>query len=116
MSIYLNLFILAVCICWINDLSGFVDEMTARISSFLTHGKRNEPFYRKPWTCSTCQITWIGLIYIIVVGELSFFTFGYTLLLGFLAPHITDVLNIVSNALSYFANKINNIFEKKNND
>lgn len=109
--VYLQLTLITAAVCFVIDLSGFYDSISAKISGWLTHGKRKEPFYMKPFSCSTCMSWWIGLLWVIVTGNFGFFSVMYALLMGYLAPHVTDILRIVSDALSFLNNKINSIFQ-----
>ena len=111
--LYLNLLIISFCVVYVIDISGFYDEMSAIISGWLTHGKRKEPFYIKPFCCSLCMTLWTTLLYILIVGSVTIPTIGYCFLLSFLAPTFKDILQNVNDCLAFINAIINDIFQRK---
>lgn len=67
----------------------------------------------KPFECSLCMTHWIGLIYLIISGELSLGTYLFLLLLSILTPLIGDVIGETINLLRTIIFKIFNYGERR---
>ena len=91
MEILLNLLIIQFIIVFIADISGFMDDgvepLLGRIFK-IKHFKLKT----KPFKCSLCLCTWVGLIYILIKGCFTIPMIGYVLLLAFLTPVAYSIL------------------------
>lgn len=89
--ILINLLIIQFIIVFIADISGFIDDgiepMLGRIFKMKYFKLKNKPF-----KCSLCLCTWIGLIYILITGNFTIPMIGYVLLLAFLTPVAYNLL------------------------
>lgn len=95
--IYINLLILQLIIVFIIDLSGFIEDgIEPMLAKFL---KQRKVKLKKPFCCSLCMTTWIGLIYILIKGCFTIPMIGYVLLLAFLTPIANNLLIMVREAL-----------------
>ena len=86
--IIINLLIITTIICFIVDLSGFIQEMEGILSKWLKF-KVHIP---KPFSCSLCLSFWINLIYLLIIHQ---FTLPYILivsLLSFLSRNISGFM------------------------
>ena len=93
MDIYLNLFLLAVIVVNIVDLSGFIDTLKHWIWKWVFKGQKEyRDFDFRPFECSYCSLHHVGLIYMLVVGEFSLLSYTYLLLLCVLTPVIKDLI------------------------
>lgn len=84
MEPFLSLLLLQFIIVCITDISGFPEEALYPLFKKITGSKVGKPL--KIWTCSLCQTTWIGIIYLLIVGQFNLFTLAYTLLIAILTP------------------------------
>lgn len=82
MTTMINLFIIALMIVYVLDLSGFVDDGIQPFFKRHFHGTLKT----KPWLCSLCQTHHIGVLYLIITGTFSIPMWGYVCLLSFLTP------------------------------
>ena len=87
--IYLKLLLLSIVIVFVIDLSGFITHIEKLLAKWL---KTKTVIIPKPFSCSLCTTWWIGLIYLICLGELNIFTLTYTALLAFYTDVIYNIL------------------------
>lgn len=105
LTIMLNLIVIQLILVFITDISGFIEDgiepLLGRI--FKTKHFRLKP---KPFKCSMCQTTWIGLLYLLIKGCFTIPMIGYVLLLAFLTPIAYNLLLMVKEALTRITNII----------
>lgn len=71
-NVILNLFIIAVIVVFIVDISGAIDSLKSGIKWILTKGKMKDSNYViKPIDCSLCMTWWCGLIYLLIIGQFT---------------------------------------------
>lgn len=105
--VYLNLFlIMAICV-FIIDLSGFITSLKKLISWLLTGGKLVKINYDlKPISCSYCMNFWIGLIYLICIGQLSILNIFFVLLMSTLTVPFMNLVNLIVWSINTFIAKL----------
>lgn len=102
--IYLNLLIIQLIIVFIIDISGFIDDgIEPALARFFN---RKKVKLKKPFSCSLCMTTWIGLIYILIMGQFNIIMIGYVFLLAFLTPIAYNFLLMIREALTKITNII----------
>ena len=102
--IYINLLIIQLIIVFVIDISGFIDEgIEPALAKIL---KQKKVKLKKPFSCSLCMTTWIGLIYILIYGSFTIPMIGYVFLLAFLTPIAYNFLLMVREALTKITNLI----------
>lgn len=95
---YLNLLIIGFLCVFVIDYSGFVGEMEALINRWL-----KSPIYYhipKPFSCSLCCTFWLGLIYLIVVGRLSFVALLVLCAVCCITPEIQSIIYFVKDLIN----------------
>lgn len=97
MEVCLNLILIQLIIVFIIDLSGFIEDGIEPMLAKLFHKPKVR--LKKPWSCSLCLTTWIGLIYILIKGCFTIPMIGYVLLLAYLTPIAYNLLIMVKEAL-----------------
>lgn len=107
--ILINLLLIQTILVFIVDLSGFIqDGIEPMLARWF---KRPQVKLKKPWACSLCLTTWIGLIYIFIQGCFTIPMIAYVLLLAYLTPVtyiiLIDVKEALITIINYFSN--NNI-------
>lgn len=104
---YINLLLIGAIWVFILDLTPAWDDITTRISSWITAGKVERPFYIKPFCCSLCMTFWTCLIYLIASHNMTLYTFAFGCLVAFLTPRIKDVMVTIDTWLGRLFNLLN---------
>lgn len=101
MKIMLELFIIAVIIVFIIDLSGALDSFKHSIWKRLFKGMPYKEDWRlKPLDCSLCMTWWIGLLYILITSQFSILMVGYIALIAFMTPVIKDCMILIKDMIT----------------
>lgn len=86
--ILLNILVINLALILVIDLSGFVPSCKRLISKWLTNNHiETDTFRIKPFDCSYCMTFWCTLLFIIVIGQFTFFN----IFLVIMITHFTDV-------------------------
>lgn len=98
----LELLLLTVIVCFVVDISGFIDTIKNLIWKWVFNGKREYREFRlKPLDCSLCMSFWIGLIWISIF-DFTLLNFVYVCLFAALSEDITGFIKIIK----YLLNKV----------
>lgn len=101
--LYLNIFIIACILVIITDLTDFFDNIKKLVWKFVYGNKKPyRTFSMKPLGCSLCETFWIGLIYIIVMGQFSILNIGFVVLMAYLTPVIRNGFILIEDFLIKF--------------
>lgn len=100
---WINLLVLCLIIVFIIDLSGF--SIKKPLAKLFT-GVSTDNYRLKPFDCSLCTTFWVGLIYILLIGEFTILGIGYVCLLAFLTPVFYTLMNTVKDLLLKGLNKL----------
>lgn len=102
--IYINLLIIQLIIVFVIDLSGFIEDGIEPLLGKIF--KNPKVKLKKPWSCSLCMTTWIGLLYLLITGHFTIPMIGYVLLLAYLTPIANNLLIMIKEALTKITNLI----------
>ena len=92
----LNLFLIAVIVVIVIDISGITLSIKSSIKRLLTKGRMSDPNYSlKPLDCSFCMTFWTGLVWLLVTHSFSLWMLTYLLLLCVMTPVIRDVIILI---------------------
>lgn len=92
----LDLFLIAVIVVIIIDISGITLSIKSSIKRLLTRGRMSDPNYSlKPLDCSFCMTFWTGLVWLLVTHSFSLWMLTYLLLLCVMTPVIMDVIILI---------------------
>ena len=92
----LDLFLIAVIVVIIIDISGITLSIKSGIKRLLTRGRMSDPNYSlKPIDCSFCMTFWTGLVWLLVTHSFSLWMLTYLLLLCVMTPVIRDVIILI---------------------
>lgn len=91
----ITLLLITICTVIIIDLSGFIEEIEARLSKWLKGRVR----FGKPWICSFCMSHHISVVYLLCVGKLTLPLYALILLFAFLTPVFAIFLRWVRDLL-----------------
>lgn len=101
MEIILQLMLIQIITVIIVEKSGIVEVAKALLSRILTKGLIGAMNYDlKPLDCSFCMNFWLGLIFIICIGEFNIPMLAVILGLSVLTPVTTDAITLVKDILS----------------
>lgn len=95
----LQLLIIQIIIVNLVDLSGFVDTVKHWLYGWLWKGRPYRDFEFKPWSCDYCMTHHIGLIYLLITGQLTLLTYMLLLILSYIAPITRDILILIKDTL-----------------
>ena len=106
---WLNILLIAVIMTIITDLSGVVHY----IKSHLYYKLRGTYNYPDSWDspiihllgCSFCQVWWIGLLYLVVTGNLTIQAIAYLLAIAYLTTTIRDIIVLVKEIMTRVIDK-----------
>lgn len=108
----LELFWIAVIICFIVDCSGIIDAVKSGISKFILGKYAKLKFRMKPFDCSLCMTFWCGLVYIYLTDNLSLWIIAYICILAHLTPTITQLLYIIQDVIGNILNRLSDKIEQ----
>lgn len=104
---FLNLLLIQVILVIITDLSGFPEDGLKPLLRRIT-GSPGEP--SKIFTCSLCQTNWLGLLYLILTGNLSLLNYAFVLFLAFMTPVTGSLLFLIRDFIQRMIESIANYF------
>lgn len=108
----LNLIYIWIIVVIIIDISDFIESLKTGISKLLTKGKIiTTNFDLKPLSCSFCMNWWIGLIYIICMGQFSLGLTAFILFLSALTPILKEYILLIEDILIKISQKLNNLIQ-----
>lgn len=88
MSVLLNIVFIQIIICFIIDLSGFIQEMEGILSKWL----KFKCVIPKPFGCATCSGWWCNLIYLLISHHFTLPYIVFVALVAFLSKNISGFL------------------------
>ena len=109
-KVMLDLFLIAVIVVCIVDISGFTDSWKSGLKRLLTKGKMSNPNYSlKPLDCSTCLIFWSSLLYLIITQTLTLYMLAYVLVISVMSVVIKDLIFFIRDLLLRIIKYFNNL-------
>lgn len=108
--LYLNLLIMQLVIVFILDLSGVMLSIKKLIWRSLFGKATIDQSYKlslKPFDCSLCSTWWYGLIWLLVVRDITMLNIGYVALLAYMTTFSKDLILTISELLNKLLNKLN---------
>lgn len=113
MNILINILLIGLIVILILDVANFrhtIKQIVAwGLSKYLKISIKPESLKFNP--CSLCISWWLSLLYIIIIGKLSFFLVFYALFIACLTPVLLNGVYLIIDTLNaiiiYLSNKIN---------
>lgn len=96
MNILVNLLLIQFILVFITDYSGFPEDFIK--NNLKKVFKIGEP--SKIFTCSLCQTTWFGLLYLLITGHFTIPFIAFNFLLAALTPVTLDLVWLVRDFLT----------------
>lgn len=98
MNIILNILIIAFLCVFVIDYSGFIEEADKLITKAL---RSRVPLHiPKPFSCSLCSTWWIGLLYLVIVGNLNLPYIAALAGASFLTPEILSIIYFIKDLIN----------------
>lgn len=97
MELLFQLWIISVLVVFVIDYSGAVEEGEKYLSVLLR--SKLPVKIPKPFSCSLCTSFWTGLIYLIIIGQLSFLSLFYLVLV---AAGTRVTLHLIESFIGFF--------------
>ena len=105
--VLINLLLITIISVIIIDISGFIDSLKSGIKWCLTKGKMNNSDYRlKPIDCSFCTNFWLGIIYLLVTGNITLYYIAAVLILSCFCGLIKSSILLIEDIFKTFINRI----------
>ena len=95
MSVLLNVIFIQIIVCFIIDLSGFIQSMEEGLSKWF----RFKCVIPKPFSCSLCSGWWINLIYLIITHHFTLPYVVFVALVSFFSKNISGILRWIQESL-----------------
>ena len=95
MSVLLNVIFIQIIVCFIIDLSGFIQSIEEGLSKWF----KFRCVIPKPFSCSLCSGWWINLIYLIITHNLTLPYVVFVSLVSFFSKNISGFLRWIQEAL-----------------
>lgn len=113
LGVAVNLMLIAVISVFIIDYSGFVGEIEQFISGFMTRAQGRRVVFRipKPFSCSLCTVFWVGVLYIIITGNLNLINTAIVCAIAGLTSVIFDMMTLIRDILIKIIAVISNILK-----
>lgn len=107
---WLNILLIATILVIITDLSGIREYIKSHLY-FKLRGTYNYPdSWDSPLihllSCSLCQTWWVGLLYLIITGNLTIPAIAYLLVISYLTTTIKDILVFIKELLTKAIDKL----------
>lgn len=109
----IDLFMIAIIVCFIVDISGIIDSVKRMIWKWIFNDKIVYSDFRlKPFDCSLCLTFWVGLIWLIVQGEVTLFNIMAVCLLSALTEQITNTITLFKQLIARLQDAIQDLITK----
>ena len=95
MSVLLNVVFIQIIVCYIIDLSGFIQSVEEGLSKLL----KFKCVIPRPWSCSQCSGWWINLIYLIITNNFTLPYVVFVAIISFFSKNISGLLRWIQELL-----------------
>lgn len=96
---WIELLLLTIIVCFVVDISGFIDTIKNIIWKWVFNGKREYREFRlKPLDCSLCMTFWIGLIWISIF-DFTLLNFVYVCVFAALSEQVYNMFMIIKHLI-----------------
>ena len=95
MSTLLDVVFIQIIVCYIIDLSGFVQSVETVLSKWL----KVKCVIPRPFSCSLCSGWWINIIYLIAVHQFTLPYIVFVAIISFFSKNISGFLRWIQESL-----------------
>lgn len=107
---WLNILLITLILVIITDLSGIVEYFKSHLYFKLRGTYDYPPSWDSPIihliSCSFCQVWWVGLLYLIVIHQVTIPAIAYLLVMAYLTTTIRDLLVFFKEVLTKSIDKL----------
>jgi len=103
MSIYIDLFLVALVTIYIVDISGFTESWRGWCADIL-HISKMRPL--PPFDCGKCMTWWVCIIFSICTGHFNLGTIAFSALLSLLSIPLGEGLIFIREWITWVINKL----------
>lgn len=107
---WLNILLITLILVIITDLSGIVEYFKSHLYFKLRGTYNYPPSWDSPIihliSCSFCQVWWVGLLYLIVIHQVTIPAIAYLLVMAYLTTTIRDLLVFFKEVLTKSIDKL----------
>lgn len=100
MKIVYELFLIAIVLVFIIDLSGFMSSLKRAISKYLI-GIPRDDYDLKPFGCSLCMTWWVCLIYLLWSKNMALGYIGVSAAIALLAEEVGQGIILIKSFIGY---------------
>lgn len=109
----IDLLYITILVCFIIDVSGFIDQLKQWIFKFIHPKIEYREFSMKPFDCSLCSTWWACLIYLLCTGKFTLSNLVISAILAMLAGPIGDLMLLFREILLKINNKIDSLTDER---
>ena len=115
MNTLFDIFLITIIVCFIVDVSGFINDGVKPFVAWLINRKSTVKVkpeninIGKPFSCSLCLTFWLSIIYIIVTNQFSLMNLVFICLLALLSSNISEAMMQIKDFIAWLQMKINNL-------
>ena len=95
MNVLLDVIFIQIIVCFIIDLSGFIQSMEEGLSKWF----KFRCVIPKPFSCSLCSGWWINLIYLIITHHFTLPYVVFVALVAFFSKNISGIRRWIQESL-----------------
>ena len=95
MNVLLDVIFIQIIVCFIIDLSGFIQSLEEGLSKWF----KFKCVIPRPWSCSLCSGFWINLIYLIAVHQFTLPYIVFVAIISFFSKNISGFLRWIQESL-----------------
>ena len=95
MNVLLDVIFIQIIVCFIIDLSGFIQSIEEGLSKWL----KFKCVIPKPFSCSLCSGWWINLIYLIITHHFTLPYVVFVALVAFFSKNISGIFRWIQESL-----------------
>ena len=95
MNILLDVVFIQIIVCYIIDLSGFIQSIEEGLSKLL----KFKCVIPKPFSCSLCSGWWINLVYLIITHNFTLPYVVFVAIISFFSKNISGFLRWIQELL-----------------
>ena len=103
---FIKLLLITFIIVFIVDISGATEHLINPLVKYILKIPKTSRIEIPLISCSLCMTFWIGLIYIVCMGEFTLLNIFFVCLCAFLTTHIKDLFILLHDVLTTIQNKI----------
>lgn len=108
---FLDIVVIVCIVVFIIDVSGIVDSIKHTIWKWLFKDREYRWFSLKPFDCSLCMSFWMGLIYLLCVGQFNIPMIGFVCLMAGLSGIIGNTFKMITILLGRMVDKLLTLIE-----